>query len=232
METNTETTAIAVVEPEEHRFPVKRSLFDLEPEDQVLKATQIANALYKVIEKQKLFTVIQGKKYVRVEAWELLGTFLGILPRERSIQRLEDGSYEASVDLIRATDGVVVGGASAICGVDEKRWANAEQYARRSMAFTRAVGKAYRSSFSWIVSLAGYQPTPAEEMPTDEPKVVVGKPEGKQVRPYTGDTQQQEAIQKILLEKKIPEDRWALIHERMMGKYGKDLPTVIAEVNQ
>jgi ABC-type proline/glycine betaine transport system substrate-binding protein len=32
------------------------------------------------------------------------------------------------------------------------------------MAITRATGKAYRLGLSWIVTLAGYQPTPAEEM--------------------------------------------------------------------
>ncbi|MBK8185727.1 MAG: hypothetical protein IPK63_23660 [Candidatus Competibacteraceae bacterium] len=33
------------------------------------------------------------------------------------------------------------------------------------MAQTRATGKACRLAFSWIMSLAGYEPTPAEEMP-------------------------------------------------------------------
>jgi hypothetical protein len=32
------------------------------------------------------------------------------------------------------------------------------------MAQTRATGKACRLAFSWIMSLAGYEPTPAEEM--------------------------------------------------------------------
>ena len=33
------------------------------------------------------------------------------------------------------------------------------------MAQTRATGKACRLAFSWIMALAGYEPTPAEEMP-------------------------------------------------------------------
>jgi hypothetical protein len=32
------------------------------------------------------------------------------------------------------------------------------------MAITRATGKAYRLGLSWIVTLAGYSPTPYEEM--------------------------------------------------------------------
>jgi len=36
------------------------------------------------------------------------------------------------------------------------------------MAATRATGKAYRLAFSWIINLAGYETTPAEEMITAE----------------------------------------------------------------
>ena len=32
------------------------------------------------------------------------------------------------------------------------------------MALTRATGKAFRLGFSWIITLAGYEATPAEEM--------------------------------------------------------------------
>ena len=56
------------------------------------------------------------------------------------------------------------GGASALCGMDEPKWASKPDYARRSMAVTRATGKAYRLGFSWIMELAGYASTPAEEM--------------------------------------------------------------------
>ena len=34
-----------------------------------------------------------------------------------------------------------------------------------SMAQTRALGKAYRMALGWIMKMAGYEATPAEEMP-------------------------------------------------------------------
>jgi len=40
-----------------------------------------------------------------------------------------------------------------------------------SMAQTRAGAKALRNRFAWVVVLAGYRPTPAEEMPTDDTTV-------------------------------------------------------------
>lgn len=194
------------------------SLFDLEPEDQIIKATQIANALCKVIEKQKLFTTIQGKKHVRVDGWELLGTFLGVLPKEVGVTEHPDGSFEARVELVRASNGVTVGGASALCGTDEKRWATADRYARRSMATTRAIGKAYRSSFSWIINLAGYEVTPAEEIPREENT----PPKSKATRPgpnlYQGTTEQQKTFKVWLAKHKIGEEHWQSIHDVMMGK--------------
>ena len=38
-------------------------------------------------------------------------------------------------------------------------------YQRRSMAQTRACAKALRNALAWVVVLAGYKPTPAEELP-------------------------------------------------------------------
>ncbi|GAG97072.1 unnamed protein product, partial [marine sediment metagenome] len=73
-------------------------------------------------------------------------------------------------ELIRISDGAVIGKASALVGMDEKdskgklTWGGRNEYARKSMAITRATGKAYRLGFSWIMTLAGYEATPAEEI--------------------------------------------------------------------
>jgi hypothetical protein len=147
--------------PSDH---VQLGTITLAPEQVVETATRIATALKKVVEDRKLFTSIQGKQYVQVEGWSTLGAMLGVLPKEVDTKRLDDGSYEAKVELIRTSDGTVIGGASALCGMDEPRWAKMPEYARRSMAVTRATGKAYRLGFAWIMRLAGYSATPAEEM--------------------------------------------------------------------
>lgn len=126
-------------------------------------AREMANALADVIERQKLATVIQGRKFVGVEGWTTLGVMLGVVARE--VQTTEqDGIYTAIVELIRVNDGACISRASAECG-EEKPWNQRPRYARRSMAQTRATGKACRLAFSWIMALAGYEPTPAEEMP-------------------------------------------------------------------
>ena len=135
------------------------------PSGVIQKASAVAAELAKIINDRKLYTTISGRKFVQVEGWETLGAMLGVLPREvPPVLRHEDGTYEAVVELVRVGDQAIIGRGSAICGVDEKTWANRPEYARRSMAITRATGKAYRLAFSWIMTLAGYQPVPAEEM--------------------------------------------------------------------
>jgi hypothetical protein len=65
---------------------------------------------------------------------------------------------------------MVIGGGTAVVGMDEKdrdgklTWGARPEYARRSMAVTRAAGKAYRLTLAWIMALAGFESTPAEEM--------------------------------------------------------------------
>ncbi len=138
------------------------------PAQLVASGTALATALAGVIEQQKLYAVISNRKYVKCEGWTTLATMLGVLPREVSVEALEDGGYVAIVELVRMSDGAVVTRASAECGADEKIWMARPKYARRSMAVTRATGKACRIAFSWIVALSGYEPTPFEEIPEEE----------------------------------------------------------------
>ena len=134
-------------------------------------ARALADALADVIERQRLAVGIQGRKYVKVEGWTTLGVMLGVVPREVGTVE-QDGIYTATVELVRMNDGACISRASAECGSDDELdrygkpvWSGRPRYARRSMAQTRATGKACRLAFSWIMALAGYEPTPAEEMP-------------------------------------------------------------------
>jgi len=145
------------------------------PQDVVNKASEIATAVSQVVEKKRLYTIIRGRKYVHVEGWTTMGALLGVTPREVECHRLDDGGYVGTVELVRG-DGAIIGRASAMVGMDEKdskgniTWGKRDEYARYSFALTRATGKAYRLAYSWIMQLAGYAPTPAEEMnPDDKP---------------------------------------------------------------
>ena len=148
------------------------------PEAEIANATKIATVLNDIIDSKKLFSYISGKKHVAVEGWTTLAALRGCTPRERSNELDPDrkGVYVATVELVNA-QGRVIGVASAECGdPDEKDrkgipvWASRPSYARRSMANTRATSKVCRQVFSWIMVLAGYAATPAEEMTKEEGK--------------------------------------------------------------
>ncbi len=140
------------------------------PSALVSGATDMAGNLSRIIQQQRLSVGIQGKQYVKVEGWTTLGTMMGVVAREVETTE-QDGIYTAVVELVRISDGVVISRASAECGAPDEKdrkgkqvWSNRPRYARRSMAQTRATSKACRLAFSWVMTLAGYEATPAEEM--------------------------------------------------------------------
>jgi len=134
------------------------------PAAMVEQAKIVAKTLKDVITTQKLYVEIKEKNYVMVEGWSTLGAMLGITPRTVSVAEIKEGIFEATVELVRASDGMIVGQGIAECGADSP-WNTRARYAKKSMAITRATGKAFRLSYSWIIKLAGYEGTPAEEMP-------------------------------------------------------------------
>ena len=218
---------------------------DLEPDAMIVRVTKIANILKSVIEQQKMFFKFGEKKHVTIDGWNTLGSLLSILPAENSVKKIE-GGYEAKVDLINKNSGIIVGSASAICLRSERNWEKRDDYAIRSMAVTRATGKAYRLAFSWIVTLAGYEPTPAEEMPhavsdssnsvskpTDTKKenktASAGQPKADRI--YNNSSKdQQTALAKALEKKEIPAHLWEEIGKQLDGKDKSFLDEIIFNV--
>ncbi|MDR7495295.1 MAG: hypothetical protein QN190_14120 [Armatimonadota bacterium] len=136
-----------------------------EPLEIVARAAAQAQVLADVIRSRRLAVNIAGKEYVRVEGWTLLGALLGVSPVcewTRPVSAPAAG-WEARV-VARTLDGREVGAAEAICARDEPRWADQPEFALRSMAQTRATAKALRLPLGFVMALAGYETTPAEEI--------------------------------------------------------------------
>jgi hypothetical protein len=130
------------------------------------QAQQIAGLLTPIVRKQGLFKRIGTREFVFCEGWTTMLAMLGIFPHVVWSRRIPHESaciYEARVAL-RTGTGHEVGAAESMCSSMEEHWGDRDEYAIRSMAETRAVGKACRLGFSWIMVLAGFAPTPAEEM--------------------------------------------------------------------
>lgn len=147
-----------------------------------------ATNLKDLIVQNKLFTNIKGKNYVNVEGWQIAGAFTGIVPMLEKLENLSEGNlykYQAEVSL-RDKDDRIVGRGIALCTNKEAGKKAFDEYAVASMAQTRAIGKAYRMRIGWLLKVAGYETTPAEEMSqVAEAEVIEKKPEAKKKLPYT-----------------------------------------------
>ena len=133
-----------------------------------------ATNLKDLIIQNNLYTNIRGKNYVNVEGWQIAGAFTGVIPIVENVENLSQGTiykYRAEVSL-RDKDGNKVGYGVAICTNKEPGKTNFDEYAVASMAQTRAVGKAFRMKIGWLLKIAGYETTPAEEMDAIAAKVV------------------------------------------------------------
>lgn len=134
-------------------------------DDKIEVATKVAASLKRVIQSQDLAVKIGQSEYVTAEGWEVLGTMLGCTPYvedvvEIPVDHKHKFMYKATVS-IRQGD-TILSRASAMA---ERNNMQKDRPSVYSMAQTRALGKAYRMALSWIVKMADYEPTPAEEMP-------------------------------------------------------------------
>jgi len=142
----------------------KIDAFDISRPQQTL---EVAATLQRFVAEKKLTATIQGKQYPLVEAWQFAGSQLGMIPILKDIKNLsteDEIKYEAMVEVIRLSDGLIVSRGYAVCSNKEHSKRRFDEYAIASMSQTRAVGKAYRNVLAWLMKAAGFEPTPAEEM--------------------------------------------------------------------
>lgn len=131
------------------------------------EAANASRALQEVISKKKKPVMINGEQYLEFEDWQTLGRFYGITVKEDGDPEFvtlgEASGFKASAVALDSR-GQEVSRATAFCLSDEPKWKNRATFQLASMAQTRACAKALRNVLSWVAVLAGYRPTPAEEM--------------------------------------------------------------------
>jgi hypothetical protein len=176
------------IEPQEsesvvpyHPMPPPSLFGTADPVEVVARASRVAESLKQVIKAQGLISKISGKEYPRCEAWTLLGTMLGVFPVLVWTRPVE-GGWEARVEA-KTRDGAVVGAAEAQCLKSERNWSNRDDFALRSMAQTRATAKALRMPLGFVMTLGGFQATPAEEMDFEQKPDNANVPRGKPAQP-------------------------------------------------
>lgn len=189
-----------------------------------------------------------NRKHVEVGGWQAAGMMLGALggqalhaetvwtrivrdpangeairrqytvtTRRGDTYEVDGYDWEARVE-VRTAGGVIVGRAEAMCSRGESTWAKRDDYAVRSMAETRAESRAYRRAIGWIMHMAGYNPTPAEEMGhtpgADGPQA--GPPHGPQVGQELG-VQASTALLALVGDQEKAVEAWGAIKSALFG---------------
>lgn len=183
--------------PEVALAPIDRDLqLWRKPEEVLVEAQQAAAALQQRIAGKKTPVVFNGEQYVEADDWQMVAHFFGYAAKATSCEYVEFGDvvgFKAEADLVHEASGRVVSHAVAFCLNEEDNWGERNKYdwqnGRRvlvgsvqtprfqlaSMAQTRACAKVCRNKLAWVVSLAGYRPTPAEEMQTASGQEIAGR---------------------------------------------------------
>ncbi len=147
--------------------------YDLEKPAQM---AAMATILKRHIIKNELYAEIAGKNYVMVEGWQFAGGLMGLFPRVVDVKDLGGSKWLAKVEIVNKKDNSIVSIGFALCSKAEMKKKSFDEYAILSMAQTRAIGKAYRNLLGWVMKLAGYEGTPAEEIkPVKESKTAPTK---------------------------------------------------------
>jgi len=136
------------------------------PADTLAEAQRAAVALQEVIRRKAKPVIFNGEQYLEFEDWQTLGRFYGVTAKVDVVDPVtfdHVGGFCASAVAILA-DGRVISRALAYCTNDEANWRGRPRFQLASMAQTRACVKALRNVLSWVVVLAGYKGTPAEEI--------------------------------------------------------------------
>ena len=159
------------------------------PETILQEAAAAAAALKNVLDRKKKPLYMNGERYLEYEDWQTLGHFYGVTAKVVMTKPVRYGEHTGFLArAVALRNGQEISAAEAICTTEEDHWRvrpvygteegtrkrvqvgerKVEAYQRRSMAQTRAAAKALRNVLAWVVVMAGYQPTPAEEMPESE----------------------------------------------------------------
>ena len=229
---STDQVATEIVVDQDNNNSLTQNIFGTtNPADFVSKSQEYAKALVDVVENQELYANIQGKKYVTFEGWQFLGSMLptAITPQTEWVNEIKDENtgeilgFKARV-LALDVNGNQRGASESVCMFSERNWKGKDANHLMSMAQTRASSKALRMALSSIVKLAGYEPTPKEEMDgidsTNSFKATAPQPQAQPVD-QAPDQQIVASPNKVASDKQI---RWvtSLLNTNPDSTYGQD----------
>lgn len=159
-----ESKELQIVEPQSLDKPKQDTEF----------AKESAKFLVDIIKKNNWSRRLGGQsEHIQYEGWQTAGKYYGYSVKTFDAEYVEYGGtwgFKAKAVVVNEHTGIQVGGAEALCMSDEPNWSRKPKFQLASMAQTRAGSKALRQILGFVVALAGYNPTPVEEMTIDDVK--------------------------------------------------------------
>jgi hypothetical protein len=133
------------------------------------RAKEVARAVRHFAKEDPSLTVqFERKPYPCREIVQFCAACFGVTAMVTSTEEVisDHGAELGFIAIAHAIDatGRVVSGAEAACMYSEADWGTKPSYQLRSMAQTRACSKVLCNLFAYVLRLAGFCPTPAEEM--------------------------------------------------------------------
>ncbi len=158
------------------------------PEKDTTKAAKAATQLMDIVKKNNWSKSFGGQKeHIFYEGWQTVGKYYNMTVATGDAEPIDiDGvkGFKAKAWVVDNRTGIRVGEAEAYCMKDEKNWSSKPLFQLASMAQTRAGSKALRQIFGYVVALAGYEVTPAEEMTGEEKTALPGQPKTQVQQSY------------------------------------------------
>lgn len=159
--------ALAVVPGGEAELPMS---LQMQQRESLKAAGALAKEVAKIVKDNGLSRTFSkgGREHVSIEGWLTISRVNNEQPHAEVKDVKRDP--ETGVEVIHARawitndKGTIVSEADGYCSTEEGNWNGKPFYARASMAQTRALGKAMRLRHAWVMVMAGFEATPAEEM--------------------------------------------------------------------
>jgi hypothetical protein len=173
------------------------------PLAQMQKAKAIAKEIASTV--GHLIVNIQGRQYPTVAWWQAVGWAFNVTSTEVEVTKqvtADDGSieYMAVVAIVRIDTGETVSRGSAIASSAERAPWGRSAFSVRSMAITRATGRAYRHGCAIIPHLLKIESTPAEEMPIES-----AQPEARALPPAAASSSGSSSVMAMLKQSVLEE---------------------------
>lgn len=222
------------------------------PDTVLAEASLVAKAVDRLVKSRPdLVQIIGGRKHPKFELLQIVGSMFRLTARVRETRPLHDpDGWEATAEAYHVPSGTVVAVGEGMCTRDEPSWDVRPKYQwvngkrekvgeepvtshqRRSMAQTRACSKALRLALGWVLGLAGYEATAAEELTAEQAETPAAPVVRRKSQRHQGEGQpaSQEASQTAGLITEAQVKRlWAIAREvglsteqvaSILGEYG------------